>query len=90
MSEALIPLWQYERDAGKMEGLVIVGRADKNMLVPKYPFERRASGSCNVTSFINQRIKPYLGEIDVEILDGNAIQPHGRTLLSTCRDTFEK
>lgn len=90
MSEDLIPLSQYERDFNEREGVVIIGRADKNTLVPKYPFERRASGSCSITNFINQRIKPYLGDIDVEILDGNAIQPHGRTLLSTCRDTFEK
>lgn len=90
MSKNLVTVSQFEQKVNGMEDLKVVIRAGKNTLVPDYPFERKASGNCNITNFINQRIRPLVGDLEVEILDGNAIQPHGRTLLSTCRDTFEK
>ena len=86
----MITVEQWEQKFFEKENVRGVIRAGRNELVPDYTFERRASGNVNLTNFINQRVLPTLGNLDIAIIDGNSNMPHGRTKIDTLRNSYEK
>ena len=56
--------------------------------VPTYDFERAASGSVTVAAWIETRFVPAFPGYAVEVLDGEGKDVHGKTMLSTVRDSY--
>ncbi len=89
MREKSMRVDEFERKVFELEEIVIRIRASNDVKVGEYDYERQASGAMSVTSWIQTRIKPRLGETEFSIIDGNYQYPHGRTLLRRLRKTYE-
>lgn len=72
------------------EEVVVVVRAPASATVNDYEYERKAAGNSSLTDYIEGRLKPCLGDYEFTIINGDHTQPHGRTKLSTLRDSYEK
>ena len=81
---------QFENAVLRLEEIVIRIRASSNSQVENYDYQRQASGTTSVTEWLNTRILPKLGGLDVSVMDGNSQETHGRTRLSTLRDSYER
>ena len=62
-------------------------RSDRASL-PGYPYERMLKNSANVKDWIETRFKATYPGFDVLVLDEGGRRVHGRTKLSTVRDTY--
>ena len=67
----------------------IVVRCNSDTKVRDYPHKNAAQANWNVTRFIEKRITPLLNGQEVVVLMGDGEQPHGRTLLSSLRDSYK-
>ncbi len=56
--------------------------------VPTYGYRRAASGSWTVAAWIEGRFAPAFPGYAIDVLDGNSRVVHGKTLLSTVRDSY--
>ena len=72
------------------EEIVVTIRASASAMVGDYPYERKAAGSTSVTDYIEGRLRPSIGNHEFVIINGDHTTPHGRTKLSTLRDSYEK
>lgn len=82
-------VWEYEKSVYEREEVRIVIRAPWKTQVGDYMYERAASGGTSVSSWLDARIHPVLGGLEVVVLDGTGSVPHGRTKMSTLRDSYE-
>ena len=64
-------------------------RGDKKNL-PSYRYQRRAPGTQTVAAWIESRFSKSFPGYKVEVIDGYGKKVHGKTLLSTLRDTYSK
>jgi len=62
-------------------------RGDR-MALPRYPFDRAMKNSANVTRWITTRFRRTYPGFGVDVLSSNGAKVHGRTLLSTVRDSY--
>lgn len=62
-------------------------RSDRGSL-PGYPYERMLKNSANVKEWIDNRFKANYPGFDVHVLSEEGKRVHGRTKLSTVRDTY--
>ena len=62
-------------------------RSDRASL-PGYPYARMLKNSANVRDWIETRFKATYPGFDVEVLGEDGRRMHGRTKLSTVRDTY--
>ena len=82
---------QFENAVLKLEDIVIRIRASSNDRVKKdYDYQRQASGTTSVTEWLNARILPKLDGLEVSVMNGNSQETHGRTRLSTLRESYER
>ena len=81
---------QFENAVLKLEEIVIRIRASSNDRVEDYDYRRQASGTSSVTEWLNTRILPKLGGLEVSVMDGNSQETHGRTRLRTLRDSYDR
>ena len=85
-----ISVRDLEKRIFELEEVVITIRAPSDAKVEDYPYERKAAGNTSVTDWIEGRVKPLLGGYEASIINGDYSSPHGRTKLSTLRDSYEK
>jgi|LGOV01.1.fsa_nt_gb hypothetical protein len=71
------------------DNIRIVVRCSSDTKVKDYPHKNAAQASWSVTKFIDNRITPLLNGQGVVVLMGDGEQPHGRTLLSSLRDSYK-
>ena len=83
-------IWEFEEAVSRVEEVLIRVRAPVNTEVKDYDFDRQASRDMSVTNWVNGRLVPRLGDLEVSIIDGNFQYPHGRTKMKTLRDTYER
>lgn len=62
-------------------------RSDRGSL-PSYPYERMLKNSANVKEWIDNWFKTNYPGFDVHVLGEDGKRVHGRTKLSTVRDTY--
>jgi predicted kinase len=86
----LITVRELEAKILEREEIVVVIRAPATTQVEDYSYERKAAGNTTVTDYIDGRLKPCLGGHEFTIINGDHTNPHGRTKLSTLRDSYEK
>ena len=70
---------------GKANGRDV--RSDKKNL-PSYSYQRKAPGTQTVAAWIENRFSKSFPGYKVEVLDGDGKKVHGKTLLSTLRNTY--
>ena len=69
--------------------VAIFERADAS--VEDYTWQNAAQGNWSVTEYLNNRIRPLIGkEIALAVFLGNGDLAHGRTLLSSVRDSYNR
>jgi len=68
--------------------IVIRAAAATNVVKP-YDLKNAAQASWRVTEFIEKRIKPCVGTLEVIAIEGNGEEPHGRTLLNSLRKSYK-
>lgn len=89
MSEK-ITVRALEEKIFELEEVVVTIRAPSGQLVDDYEYERKAAGTSSVTDWLDGRVKPLLGGHEVVVINGDYATPHGRTKMSTLRDSYEK
>lgn len=83
-------VWEFEKTVYELEEVRIVIRAPWRSQVADYGYERAASAGTSVTSWLEARVLPAIGDFEVVVLDGGGSVPHGRTRMSTLRDSYER
>lgn len=82
---------ELEKQIFEKEGITVVIRAPSNEKVDNYPYERKLADNKNISD-LRDRINKAIGSrgLDYSIVlgDGNAL-PHGRTNMSTARDSYK-
>lgn len=78
-----------ENKAWSMDGIRIIIRVKESKDLQDYTHKNAAQGSWSVTKYLESRIKPLIGSNEVVVLLGNGEQPHGRTLLSSVRESYK-
>jgi hypothetical protein len=84
-----ITVRELEAKILEKEEIVVVIRASAGTLVEDYPYARKAAGNTSVTDFSDGRLKESIGDLEFAIVNGNHTSPHGRTKLSTLRESYE-
>lgn len=79
---------EIENKAWTMDGIRIVIRVAESKEAGNYSHKNAAQGSWSVTKYLDCRIKPLIGTHEVIVLLGDGEQPHGRTLLSSVRESY--
>jgi len=74
----------------ELEEIVVKIRASSDTQVGDYNYERKAAGNATLTEWLEARIKPLVGDKEVVVINGDYVTPHGRTKLSTLRDSYSK
>ena len=81
---------EIENKAWSMDGVRIIIRGSENEDLNDYTQRNATQANWSVTKYIETRIKPLIGDKEVIVLLGDGEQPHGRTLLSSVRDSYKK
>lgn len=84
-----ITVREFEAKILEKEEIVLVVRAPADTFVNDYNYERKAAGNTSVKDFGEGRIKESIGDLEFSIVNGNHTAPHGRTKLSTLRESYE-
>jgi hypothetical protein len=63
-------------------------RSDKKNM-PSYVYQRKAPGTQTVAAWLGGRFSKSYPGYKAVVLDGNGKKVHGKTLLSTLRDTYK-
>ena len=83
-------IFEIESKAWSIDGVRIVIRGPENKELGDYTQKNAAQANWSVTKYIDTRIKPLVGKKEVAVILGDGEQPHGRTLLSSVRDSYRK
>lgn len=86
---AQITVEEFETKVYKLEGIVIIIRAGRGILVEDYPYKRRCPNTKALTQLLDDRILPCVGALEVEVLDGCAEFPSRRQLLRSLRASYK-
>jgi hypothetical protein len=83
-----ITVAELERKIFELEEVRVVIRKKKEDKVSNYRYERKASMTSSITDLIDNRIKPLIGDAEVIVINGEGLQPHGRTKVETVRNSY--
>lgn len=84
-----ITVAEFEAQVKEIEDIVVLIRAPRNSKIKSYTYTKKAAGNASINSFRETRLKPFIGEYEISIFDGNfAENPHGRTQLSKLRESY--
>ena len=77
-----------EQSVYDLEGIRIVVRANAGHQCMPYSFQRMAANNASITEWLTQRVLPSANGAEVEVVNGFGGTPHGRTKLSTVRESY--
>lgn len=80
----------FEDKVWEIEGIRIVLRCPPDREVAEYDYKNAANKGSSIAEWLNGRVLPKLGEVEVAVVAGNGEQPHGRSLLRTVRASYSK
>lgn len=81
-------IWEFENAVWALDGVRIVIRGDANDEVDDYGFERAAPGHFTLQNFIDQRIRPRVGDKEVMAINGGGEVVRGNTQLRNIKETY--
>jgi hypothetical protein len=82
VSELEEAVWERDR-------VRIVVRAPGATNVGNWNYANAANGALSVTRYLNVRIAPLLGGLEVTLIDGRGHEAHGATHIDTVRATYQ-
>ena len=83
-------IWDLEGFAVRitdLDGRDVIG-VRKRFQCPRHDYERAAPNNWTVEDWKATRFRRYYPEFDVEVLDADGIDVHGRTILRTVREFY--
>lgn len=80
---------ELEDKAWSQDSIRLVIRDCSGAKVKTYNQKNAAQATWSVTKYLNSRILPLIGSREVIVLLGDGEQPHGRTLLSSVRESYK-
>ena len=80
----------FERAVWEKENIRIVIRATENSQVGEYTYANAADRNWRITQLIENRLKPFIGDGQVVVIQGDGTQPHGSVKLETLRASYGK
>jgi hypothetical protein len=83
-------IWELEKVIREREEILLFVRGPVAAKVGEFHYERAAWGSMSITEWLQKRVYPCTGQYEVVVVDGHLNTPHGRTKLSTLRDTYDR
>ena len=83
-----ITVAELERKIFELEEIRVIIRKNKDDEVSNYRYERKASMTSSITDLIDNRIKPLIRGAEVIVINGEGLQPHGRTKVETVRNSY--
>lgn len=82
---------EFEDKVLETEEVVIRLRCPNDQMVDSYDFSRKAADNTSLTDWLETRIKPRIGDLTCDVIDGQTFQkPHGRTSMAKLRDTYAR
>lgn len=81
---------EFEDKVWQQDQVRVVVRASSGQEVSEYEYTNAAQANWSVTKFLQQRIQPHIGDLEVIVLEGDGEEPHGRTLLSSIRNSYQR
>ncbi|MGE4519539.1 MAG: hypothetical protein AB7E04_08540 [Desulfobacteraceae bacterium] len=78
-----------EQQIFEREEIRVIIRQAKNSPVKEYPYERKSSSSTSITDLVSKRIQPLVGDSEITVINGQGLQPHGRTNVETVRNSYK-
>lgn len=87
---AKVTATELERQIFEIEEIRIVIRSKRGELFDEYPYKRKAATNTSITDWYITRLKPIIGEIDADVVDGTGVTPHGRSNIETVRNSYVK
>ena len=80
---------QYENRVWQVDNLRIVVRARRaTRIAQRFGWTNGIDQGLSITDYIRNRVTPCIGSREFLIIDGHGNEPHGRTLMSTVRDSY--
>lgn len=74
----------------ELEEIVVVIRAPADEdVVHDYDYVRKSAGNISLSTWLETRLIPKIGDREFRVINGNYSTPHGRTTLSTLRASYE-
>lgn len=74
----------YEKEEIKVVIRTIKGKTFDN----GYDYERKSAVNTSASTWIEKRLRPIIGDCEVDIIDGRGQNPHGRTTLENIRKSY--
>lgn len=87
---AKISVAEFEAKVLAKEEIVVRIRAPSGTKVDDYTYARKAAGNQSTTDWLEGRIRPLIGDLEVDVVAGDYATPHGRTKMDTLRSGYEK
>lgn len=84
-----ISIGELERQIFDLEEVKIVIRGNRNELVNPYPYERKTPSTTSISSWVETRLKPVIGNLGFEIIQGDGTSPHGRKNIENVRNSYK-
>jgi hypothetical protein len=81
---------EIEHAVFELEEVRIVIRAPVREGLSDFDYDRKAAGNTSITDWLDQRIKPLIGQHQVVVVDGTGALPHGRTKMDRLRDSYSR
>ena len=79
---------QIEDRIRELEGVRVVIRANKNTPCGDYDYVNCASDNWRVSEFLSGRVRPAVGQHDVDVVRGDGKTASGNMLMRTLRDSY--
>ena len=81
---------EFEQAIFEREEVRLLVRAPTSTQLGDYSYVKCSPATTSVTEWLNQRVYPRVGSHQVAVLDGHGGFVHGRTRMSTLRETYER
>ncbi len=81
--------WKFEQKIFELEGVRILIRTSSEAKIPKFEYLRAAADNTRLSDWLNTRIYPLTGELEVVVVNGRGeIDPNGKTKMATLRNSY--
>lgn len=85
---AKISIAAFEQKVFEIEEMRIVVRGNPNDLVEDYDYNRATSARTSITKWLENRVRPCVGDNVVVVIAGEGTIPNGRTHVSNLRKSY--
>ena len=81
-------VWKLEQKIFELEGVRIFVRAASDEKVGKFDYQRCTRGNMSIADWLETRVYPLTGDFEVVVVNGRGEMPHGKTHMTTLRDSY--